>query len=353
MPIEFGYSKLYNKMTIQRFIVDGKSFSGDDGLLSEVDGKRIADVKSPRLIGAIAPKELMQLPRSVGKWGFHLEPPFPEMILYYILEREQDADRLSKATLEINFTSGEWRYPWSVSDYCRLFQLRAREVIAGCGKCEHRAHPSLHSLTIPLNVPEMTMSVGAELGRRGYAIREIHRKIQQELVVQLNPQSLVAFFDFPAEHGAAGKQYLTYFTDFLRSLGVDADSALYEESRKVLFTVTPTGGKDALERVRQALGIYLQLPNGTVSPSDLAATNQEVQRVALAIQHLQSMVGQVGSPVAASVVACGSGGNLTDKESFFGGRLLIKPFAKGPFELNLPKFIRDFKARFPILKKLE
>jgi ADP-ribose pyrophosphatase YjhB (NUDIX family) len=353
MGIKFGYKKLLSDSPTFRFIIDGKPYSGSDGRLIVIKNHPMADVRSKRLIEAISSKSVMELPRDVSEWGFHLNAPFPEMTLCYEIKRQANSDRLGSASLQMYFASNEWRYPWSVSDYCRVFQKRANEIIAFCGTCRHIDHDTIHTLNIPLNLPELIESIGIELCRRESAIKEIHRKVREQLLIELHPKSLVTFFDFPEQHAAACKQYIIYFAHFLLSMGVGTDCTLSEEANKVLFTVTPTEGKASLERIQVALAIYLQLPNRDVGTEDRSSVDPAVEKLAKTILHFQSMVGGNSNDVAGSVTNCGSGGELSDKESFWGGRLMIKKFSQGPLEVNLPQILRELKGRFPILRKLE
>jgi DNA-binding transcriptional regulator LsrR (DeoR family) len=81
----------------------------------------------------------------------------------------------------------------------------------------------------------------------------------------LNNESVQLSFDFPKEVRIACEQYLLYFGQFLSDLGVSADTAITHEAGKVLFTVTPTDRDTALEKIREALDTYLQLPSQPLS----------------------------------------------------------------------------------------
>lgn len=67
-------------------------------------------------------------------------------------------------------------------------------------------------------------------------------------------------FDFPAPIKSACEQYLLYFVQFLSDLGIEANAEVKEQASKVLFSVTPVDEKQALEKIREALHVYLGLP---------------------------------------------------------------------------------------------
>jgi hypothetical protein len=67
-------------------------------------------------------------------------------------------------------------------------------------------------------------------------------------------------FELPSHVRVACEQYLLFFVEFLRDLGVNATSDLRHEAGKVLFTVTPDDKKVSLDKIRTALEVYLELP---------------------------------------------------------------------------------------------
>ncbi|HYJ88718.1 MAG TPA: hypothetical protein VEW46_21810 [Pyrinomonadaceae bacterium] len=60
--------------------------------------------------------------------------------------------------------------------------------------------------------------------------------------------SVSALFEFPEEVRLPCEQYLQYFAEFLRDLGVNANTSLVQQAGQVLFTVTPTDQEQALSK---------------------------------------------------------------------------------------------------------
>jgi len=98
--------------------------------------------------------------------------------------------------------------------------------------------------------------------------------------------SIAVLFDFPEEVRVPCEQYLLYFGQFLRDLGVQAISDLSHEAGQVLFTVKPTDPRTALDKVRAALDVYLSLPTSPVS--DPTHNEIAVQRLEASVLRLQS-----------------------------------------------------------------
>lgn len=104
-------------------------------------------------------------------------------------------------------------------------------------------------------------------------------------------RTIAAIFEFPDSVKSACEQYLLYFGQFLKDLGIEAEAELKEQASKVLFNVRPMDERQALSQIREALEAYLQMPGApnfaslTGNFSDLA-----VSQLAANVLHLQSQV---------------------------------------------------------------
>jgi DNA-binding response OmpR family regulator len=106
-----------------------------------------------------------------------------------------------------------------------------------------------------------------------------------------SPDTVEMTFNFPEAVKIPCEQYLLYFIEFLKDIGIDATADLREDAGKVLFSVTPKDKDEALDNIREALEIYLRLPvnrNTTVVVSP--ETSIEVQKLSAQIHHLQGQL---------------------------------------------------------------
>jgi hypothetical protein len=97
--------------------------------------------------------------------------------------------------------------------------------------------------------------------------REGAEAIEQALVnldQRHRSESLITTFDFPAPYRSACEQYLMYFAQFLRDLGMEANVEVREDAHRSLFSVTPLDQTIALANVRDALDAFLTLPTSPI-----------------------------------------------------------------------------------------
>jgi hypothetical protein len=197
-------------------------------------------------------------------------------------------------------------------------------------------------------------------------VRQIHELTEASLRAKLQEDSVVLKFDFPEEVRVPCEQYLLYFAQFLRDLGVQADTALIHEAGQALFTVTPEDKEQALDNIRAALDVYLHLPSSPVSDaggndiavlrlnselqslqSKLSLARAELQMKDAAIQLQRVTIAQLtGEIVFESLKNVTPTPKDKDKEELLGDIVSLVPLKGKGFEVNLPELLRKLKQLF-------
>lgn len=98
-------------------------------------------------------------------------------------------------------------------------------------------------------------------------------------------------FDFPEAVKVPCEQYLLFFAEFLKDIGLQATADLKHDTSGVLFTVTPTDKDAALDNIWEALRLYLHLPNNpSLVLTPVYNESIEVQKLAANVMHLHSQL---------------------------------------------------------------
>ncbi len=95
-------------------------------------------------------------------------------------------------------------------------------------------------------------------------VEEIHELTLRTLRNRYKEVYIEFAFSFPESLKIACTQYLQYFAQFLTDLGLSATSSLVDIKEQLFLTVVPTDDAVALERIKEALAIYLQLPSSPI-----------------------------------------------------------------------------------------
>ncbi|WP_446743521.1 hypothetical protein [Silvibacterium acidisoli] len=182
--------------------------------------------------------------------------------------------------------------------------------------------------------------------------------------------ALQVSFDFPAPIKNACEQYLMYFSQFLQDLGINAIAKLEESAHSVLFSVIPEDGKEALEKVEEALRIYLRMPTAPDFADEADKhTDIAVAQLQANVLHLQSQVMMAKAVFQAQVATIEAKDQTIlalqerldlralqpitpvakegeDKEELVKDLVAIKKFDYKFFEFNLPEVLRRMKRAF-------
>jgi hypothetical protein len=194
-------------------------------------------------------------------------------------------------------------------------------------------------------------------------IRKFLDEFESNITSTSTTNSIVTSFNFPEEVAVSCEQYLLYFIQFLRDLGVEASSELKHKAGEVLFTVTPTDERDALDKIQEALSMYLELPFSPISntsneiaiqrlessvlrlQSELKLAEAEKQAKDIAIEG-QRFIIEVQKSLLKGEVIGGALKDVTpkvdDKENILGGTVALTKIGKG-VELNLAETYRKLK----------
>ena len=198
----------------------------------------------------------------------------------------------------------------------------------------------------------------------------IFREVGDDTLSTLSKQgdlsTFIQRFEFPEAVKTSCEQYLLYFTDFLKDVGIEASASLTEEAGSVLFSVTPADRDEALENIRTALALYLQLPNGSsANSSQLMEANIAAQRLSAQVQFLKSQIILANATTqqqsflidqqnqfiqsqqfSTQVLLDSAQDETNDKEALVRDVVSVKDWGWGPFTVEFPELIRRMKEYF-------
>lgn len=213
---------------------------------------------------------------------------------YFENNLEIEIDKYNEASLEILPMVADWDLPYSINDYINTFisswdklEINKNNFESFEWAIDKHAHNFEISLSNSFflifteeNLKDILLPILSE-------IKECHETTIDLLEFNFK-DTLISKFDFPKEIKVYCKQYLEYFAEFLRDLGINTTSSVKEEAGKVLFAVTPTDDVEALEKIREALALYLKLPESPIVYDDSFAAMRLQQQIEN-LQHSQKM----------------------------------------------------------------
>lgn len=268
-----------------------------------------------------------------------------------------------------------WSLPWDEYSFMKAFfynlkenPLLELELEGQSHRLENKLPPLFNSFKAYLTNSrgvKMLNAVKWFVDMFDATLMQTHRQLITELAKAnfdtiLN-EGLISRFNFPKEIKTACQQYLLYFAEFLKDIGIEVTNSITEEEGKTLFTVTPADKDEALSKIKEALDIYLAIPHQPgleVAASEFL--DPGVQQLMANIHHLKGQLMLHQSIIQAKEATIQTlqltnyqmtqiieayKGETKNEEKVFGGLVKVQEVEGKGFTLNLPEIFRRMKRR--------
>lgn len=189
------------------------------------------------------------------------------------------------------------------------------------------------------------------------------------------PHSVLMLFDFPPPVRVICGQYLLYFEQFLRDVGVEVHTTISDQAGQLLFSVTPEDKNEALHNIRAALAIYLRLPLSPIgdtthesiaaqrleanlmqlnsqlrlASAEIQLKNAEIQAQDTTIENQRRMIAFQKRFLSGEVVVDSlkeMKPKPEDPEDLIPGIITLKPLLVKGVQINLGEILRRVKSLF-------
>lgn len=351
-------------------------------------GKIIVDVRNTVASQRLAIESFNELSLHFCDLSFVTESNIAEMFPVCSVVSE-DLEKQSQEVIAFNLRPAlsRWTKPWSYVQYLDTFwDELANRKNPRFTQIDDEFSIKLRSVgphAVQVNDFDKNEPLSTIIESSLQFLCEIHVATERKLTASLNRGSLVTFFDFPPTVKVACEQYLQYFIQFLEDLGIEADSEISSNAGKVLFSVTPRSGEEALDAIQKALEAYLSLPtdndlgrqgllSGDISHTQLQAQiyhlqgqlmtaqgmmqlskatieakNETINAQAMQISLFQRQQLIQSSTSEIKVLESSKPTQLQDSEPLLGEMVKVVPIKSRGFEIDLPGILRKLKRKIP------
>lgn len=330
-------------------IVDNNSY------ISSHDDKYFASIENEKIIDIFKNTKLKEIINHFIHLDFCLEKnDFPKTIssndrFEFILEKNLNGDEYL-IKFKTQYYTEFWSKPYSVIDFSNTIQKICRLTDGIDFSIEDETVLNGFSLISEISNPEI------KLRKIFNETLNLVHKVFQEALHNFSkidePNILKVRFKVDDNIRNAYEQYLIYFSQFLKDIGIEVDSELKEEAQKILFSVSPRNSNTALYKIKQALELYLNLPYNKEF-EDANIDNIAGLQLKENIRYLKSQLSLAQTPIQAKIKTINllenMESNLIDvkkqrnEEEILNGLIKFKPFEKNGVILDVPKLIRMIK----------
>jgi hypothetical protein len=340
--------------TQTRLLLDGLPIG--EPLYTHSDGT-VAVTLNASVLCSIGRERLAHTQKEIKQ--FHQKRQHHNTKIRLELTRVADGNALWQLELVPNYNLRSWRHTFSLNSFISEFLARSQSQAEFTVALRSTGFKILFSEIASSKTIQEVFDYCFE------AYLSVYKQVLYFLNASSSPSALVSEFDFPVEIRSACEQYLLYFTDFLREMGVEASSELREAGTKVFFSVIPKSRDVALDKIRKALDIFLTIPCAELDyPLALSADSRETFPVLEAnVLHLHRMLVIADSRleldrqiISAQSMALAALANLTTSrpmpaakskssqdEELMGGVVTLSTAEKAGIKINVAEMYRKLK----------
>jgi len=292
----------------------------------------------------------------------------------FIDEIEIARDRVNYENVELRFNFSwdfeKWKKPYSIEEFAEAMEYTASQYKNQYVRWVQQDEVISNGCHISCNNFSEDETITSVIEKYIPIIEEIYQSANKSLVERSRKESMVSFFQFPEQVRVPCEQYLIYFVEFLKDIGIQATADIGHEAGKVIFAVTPESSEIALTKIREALNVYLQLPinlsnmnfvNMTIGPREqqllanihhlngqLMLSNALVQAQREIIENQRITIDQQHRVIDSSILQQSilKDSNLEeDNEELLAGTVSLTKYKGNGFEINTPGIYRWIKEK--------
>jgi hypothetical protein len=273
-------------LTYNDVIVDGKNVGISHGFQD--------DSLNPEQLSALLLLKLGQLPDFFNYKGvYEFKHRHFDIVIDY-------PDNVLHVSLEVDLPN--WDYPFSFRKFSSFLQ-----VIAKQDAIDIRVETDIYSMLSVLNSSPVHngLNIKTQLEQAANNIIKYHEKAISTLLLKSNGNTFTKIFNFPDEYENICSQYLMWFGEFLKNLGIKANVRTEPNNGQTALIVSPNESDELLIKIEQLFYQYIQLPYVELLPPQNELTPNEMhayQSALMQVQHLNTQI-QLKDSIIASYQA--------------------------------------------------
>ncbi|MCR6655604.1 MAG: hypothetical protein NVV63_07255 [Opitutus sp.] len=226
------------------------------------------------------------LPKNIKcLWIYYSDDRVP--LLNQIIIKQDDREP-QHIEFELRFDFENWSEQWSIADYGAEVIRSGADMWNSGVTVEQKDELVSNGIAVKFPLPE-SGSIKRYIQSCLERVHELHRATEASLNEAAAAGSVVIRLNIPDAIRVPCEQYLLYFAEFLKDIGIHAIASINHDHNATLLSIIPANKNEALEKIRQALGAYLEIPSiadHQIPPAgDLVA-----QKLWSNIQHLRGQL---------------------------------------------------------------
>jgi hypothetical protein len=243
----------------KKLVLDGATIQDSETFLISSD--RYLHIYDQSAAKRVAEHSFAALERLMAQIELPFKAEWNDVLTEIDIRLRQSEHWESRILFQFRIDWERWAKSYSIAEFADAVQTSANELCLSVKYYREDDEFLTNGFGLQCGIESMERRVDVELTLRLRDVKQISEAAFANLRQRARRNAVVTFFEFPSAVRSACEQYLLYFVQFLADLGIEADAEVKHEAQRVLFSVTPHEGRIALEKVREALDVYLRIPD--------------------------------------------------------------------------------------------
>ena len=224
-----------------------------------------------------------QFPNGLGIGDLYKSESF-SFVNFVVLSKQQEK-LVARCHIAVSYSN--WESPLNLKE---VFKLLMEKIVCLGYKCELLDEPSytLIDVLVPINDCIIVDAI------EKFALKAKHEYlvIEQRLLKSKSAHLLVKLFNFPQQYEVICSQYLLWFGELLKSLGIDASVSTENKNGQTFLSIEPKDNTALTSEIEKALYLYLSLPYSEYLPAETTKDNLIAKVEFQQLQHQVQMFQQ-------------------------------------------------------------
>lgn len=177
----------------------------------------------------------LNIPKCIQRFSLHLPVENCELIDEFRIRRQGAMD-IFEVDFIFEFDVENWKQSWSIIEFAEAMAFVTKEYSGDCTWVLEDEEIVSNGCCLVFGVEDAKNTIWEEYCRFIPKLKEVYDRATLLLLARSKENSLVMQFDFPEPVRVPCEQYLLYFSEFLREVGIESTTSIQHEMEKVLFS---------------------------------------------------------------------------------------------------------------------
>ena len=191
--------------------------------------------------------------------------------------------------LHVTFNWEDWDHPIRIQEFLECYKDEIGRIGFSSEITKDKGWASLN-ITLVVMQGEIVNQIDPIIIKA----KEIYQVLLIKLIKNKSKDLFVKVFDFPKEYESICSQYLIWFGEFLKNLGIDASVSTENNNGQTSIIVSPKDASELTDKIEMLFYQYISLPYSEYLPaSDRSISTEDKFKIQILTSQIENFKSQI------------------------------------------------------------